>query len=208
MDPLLFAKWDIKVEDSSGENVHVTTSELTRKLNQYKNILEHSHRVLIERQLPINYQSTLIMQHVSSYFEILLADKKELPIICLVDPQLKSRVLAKRKKMTKPELKAWSPGEAIKWLQRQNDDWSVDIIESSKKKDDYADVIVMREAYYQHMKSDFATPFEVSDAFEAPKLVNKTTNTDPSTENKIYNPKTGNWVKNTKSNRTKIENRK
>ena len=100
------------------------------------------------------------MQHVITYFEILLADKKELPIICLVDPQLKSRILANKRRMTKTELKAWAPGEAIKWLLRQEDHWSVDIIESVKKKDDYADVVVMREAYYRHMGSDFATPIK------------------------------------------------
>ena len=162
MKPNLFAKWDILVSDASGEDVYIVTSELTRKLNSYKSMLECANLVLIERQLPINYQSTLIMQHVVTYFEILLADKKDLPIICLVDPQLKSKILAKRR-MTKTELKIWSPGEAIKWLMRQDDNWSVEIIEESKKKDDYADVIVMREAYYIYLNSKFKTVIKKDD---------------------------------------------
>lgn len=160
MKPKLFAKWDVLVADASGEDVSVTTAELSRRLNKYRDLLVQSDRVLIERQLAINYQSTLIMQHCITYFELLLADQPHLPIICLVDPKLKSRILAGRVKMTKPELKAWSPGEAIKWLQRQNDSWSVKTIEESKKQDDFADVVVMREAYYRYVKSPFVTPDE------------------------------------------------
>ena len=65
--------------------------------------------------------------------------------------------------MNKTELKIWSPGEAIKWLMRQDDNWSVEIIEDAKKKDDYADVIVMREAYYIYLNSKFKTVIKKDD---------------------------------------------
>lgn len=160
MEPKLYAKWDVAVADLSGEDVFVTTAELSRRLKEHKDLLEKTDRVLIERQLPINYQSTLIMQHCLTFFEILLADKPNLPTIHLVDPQLKSRILAGRRKMTKPELKAWSPGEATVWLMKQNDQWSINLLEKAKKKDDFADVVVMREAYYRFIKSPFITPDE------------------------------------------------
>lgn len=166
MAPKLYAKWDLAEADPSGEEVDITMAVLTRRLNGYKDLFLTVDRVLIERQLPINYNSTLVMQHTRSYFEILLADLPSLPTIHLVDPKLKSRILAKRMKMTKPELKAWSPGEAAKWLLLQNDKWSLSILEEAKKKDDLADVVVMREAYYRYMKSDFATP----DVMAQPKI--------------------------------------
>ncbi len=127
------------------------TSELYQRvnvfLNKYKDHFLKTHIIIIEQQLHVNYQSIRMMQHVISYFSFLLSDSKLLPMIIEVDSKLKTKTLNSPPHLNDTGIKKWAIDIAIQLLTLQDDQASVDIINSYKKKDDLADTVMQIEAF-------------------------------------------------------------
>ena len=136
------------VEPNDDNTVTLSTSQnLYRFLNTYKDYFFRCHYVLVERQLPFNYQAVRISIHVLSYFAMLLADTPLLPQLIEINSKLKGRLLGAPGNLTDTGLKAWAVEEALKILEWREDKWSLDVLKKAKKKDDLADVVVQIEAF-------------------------------------------------------------
>lgn len=102
--------------------------------------------VIIERQLPINYLSGRVMQHIITY----MIDRLTVPVI-EVSPKVKSVFLHAPKGLNKPQLKKWSVEKAYDLLNLRSDTFGLSEIERFKKKknklDDLADTLVQSEAF-------------------------------------------------------------
>lgn len=157
--PLLFVKWNLwdKIPESPKDYVTIIGACL-RNLGEYKSILEKADRVIIERQLGINYRSTLIMQTIITYFHTLLMDKPNLPLIHTIHPLVKGKVFGYNKKID-GDLKVWSPLIATEMFKQRGDLWSLRVMTETykKKQDDVADVTLQAEALYILEKSPFVT---------------------------------------------------
>lgn len=155
--PLLFVKWNLydKVPDSPKDFVTIIGACI-RNLDSYKSILERADRVIIERQLAINYRSTLIMQTIVTYFHILLMDKPNLPLIHTIHPLVKGKVFGYNKKID-GDLKVWSPMKAVEIFNQRGDMWSLQVMTGTyrKKQDDVADVTLQAESLYILENSPF-----------------------------------------------------
>ncbi len=107
------------------------------------------HVVLIERQLPINYQMVRLCQHLISYFVIRLKNLTPLlPLILEISPRIKTRYLDSPKGMNSKQVKRWSIEMALNLLKDRGDTYAYGVITNAakNKKDDLADTIVQLEA--------------------------------------------------------------
>lgn len=121
-------------------------SRITVYLNRYKEYYFKSHVIIIEQQPPINTQSVRVMQHVISYFTILLANAKLLPLIIEIDNTLKTGMLNSPPNLNENGKKIWSIEMANIILRLRGDKTSIKIMNENKKKDDLADSILQIEA--------------------------------------------------------------
>lgn len=150
---LLFCKWDIRENKPLKSEVEGVVDskcsflKLTQNLENYKDILLKCDIVIVERQLSINYKATRIMQHIITYFQMLLIGTGS--VIYEVDPKLKSKILQAPKKV---DLKAWSVDVAKQMLEERKDDHSLEIIDYySKKQDDLCDVVIQTESTLRYL---------------------------------------------------------
>lgn len=155
MRPIYFCLWDVRDKVTKEENEPTRVySNLTNKLDEIKEYFIDADIIIIERQPPINYRSTRIMQHTISYFSIILKDSIRYPIIYDVRPQLKGKILGAPPRISQPELKKWSVEKALEILNIAGDNWSaMDVIGKMGKKDDLADTVCQIEAlliYWKH----------------------------------------------------------
>lgn len=129
-----------------------TYKNLSLFLDKYKTFYDECHFIIIERQLPQNYQTTRIAQHTITYFELHCRDKPLLPSIIEVDPKLKGKILGGPKGITdKKELKRWASDYARRLSLYRNDKFAIDIMNHfSPKDDDLADTICQSEALFIH----------------------------------------------------------
>ena len=127
-----------------------TYTTLTTFLDQYVDLFETSHMIIIERQLPINYKMVRLSQHVVSYFCMKLKDAPLLPLITEVAPTLKSQQLGAPKGLSPKEVKLWTIDKAIELLGYRNDHESIRTIKDAPKSkmDDFADVVAQIEALF------------------------------------------------------------
>lgn len=127
-------------------------SEITQFLDQHLELLQNSHYVLMERQLPSNYQSVRISQHVLTYMLMKLQDASHLPIIVEVHPNLKAKALNAPKNINSNGLKKWAVEKATEICKNREDDFSLSAIRNERgargqrKGDDLADTILQIEA--------------------------------------------------------------
>lgn len=148
--PIVFYKASIfSVEEAEQNTIVNTYQKLTKFLNQYKQFYFDCHFIIIEKQMPQNHQMCLVAQHTISYFSLLLEDAPLLPSIILVDPKLKGRMLGAPKGINYTQLKAWSIEKAQELLKMRDDQYSMQIMQSFKKKmDDLADTVCQIEAVF------------------------------------------------------------
>jgi hypothetical protein len=150
--PIIFCKWDIKlVNKELPDNLEILPGvkdsncnylELIRKLDNHLDIINKANIIIIERQLPFNYDPNRIMQHLLAYFQITLKDTGA--VIYEIDSHVKGNVFNRPKGV---DLKAWTVEIAIEELNLRNDVWSLEVIENyPKKQDDLADVVIQLEA--------------------------------------------------------------
>ena len=135
--------------ESSPETLYY---DIYRFLNQYYKVWNEVTSVVVERQLPINYKTGRIAQHVISYFTMVLSQNKHNSVIFEVNAFLKGKMFGGPK--GKIELKKWSSPTAIAIFKEQNDWWSISIIEEEKKKDDIGDAKIQLEALIKQLRNE------------------------------------------------------
>lgn len=146
---LLFKRICIQAETSNIYNM------ITQILDQYLDLFNTCHMVIVERQVPFNYLAVRVSQHVLSYFMIKLQDNPLLPIIMEVDNKLKSRQLQAPSNLNERGIKKWSIDKAIEILTSRNDTYALNIlreeIKKKKKLDDLADTVCQVEALFSYL---------------------------------------------------------
>ena len=124
---------------------------ITNILNKLKPYFEETHYVIIERQMVQNYKATRVMQHLISYFMIHLQDKYFLASIYEIDSKLKGKMLECEKGIRENELKKWAVQKALELAEKRKDEYTIKLINKTRKKDDLADVLCQIEAFCIYM---------------------------------------------------------
>jgi hypothetical protein len=128
--------------------------------------LEHflmCHYIVIESQLPINYDLVRMSQHLISYFSLRLENQGLLPLIIEFDPHYKTNLLGApkflgakkdgtnpkkgRSERMKGERKDWCTQKAIALLDEYGYPDDAEMIRRSKKKDDLGDIVCQEAAW-------------------------------------------------------------
>lgn len=126
--------------------------EIVAFLDTYLDLLKNCHYVLVERQLPNNYQSVRISQHTLTYLLVKLKDAYYLPIIVEVHPTLKGKMLFAPSNINSNGLKKWAIEKAIEICEQRGETSSAETIRKERdargqtKGDDLADTILQIEA--------------------------------------------------------------
>jgi hypothetical protein len=126
--------------------------EILAFLDTYLELLKSCHYVLLERQLPNNYQSVRISQHVLTYLLVKLKDAQYLPIIVEVHPNVKGKVLSAPSNTNSNGLKKWAVEKAIDICEQRGETSSAETIRKERgprgqiKGDDLADTVLQIEA--------------------------------------------------------------
>lgn len=146
--PIVFDKISIaSIRQEGAVTICDTYQNLTNFLNKYRQFYEDCHFIVIERQLPQNYQATRIAQHSITYFSLLLTDRPLLPAIVEIDPKLKGKMLGAPKGINDKQLKTWAVETARKLLVLRNDTFSLQVLDHfATKQDDLSDTICQIEA--------------------------------------------------------------
>lgn len=152
--PIVFDKVQIESIVVEGNNTIINTYKvLTAFLEKYKQFYDSCHYVIIERQLPHNYQAVRISQHTISYFNFVLMNKPLLASIIEIDPKLKGRMLGAPKGTSDSQLKSWAVEKAKGMLEERQDKFSLEILEVFKtKQDDLSDTVCQIEAFFVYLK--------------------------------------------------------
>jgi len=150
-----YCPYQVEIIDNMEVNkVYENINTLLQPLSVY---FPNTHYVLIERQLPENYQATRVAQHLLSYFIFQLKDTYQLASIMEVDPKLKGKMLGAPKGCHKNELKAWAVVKATELATQRCDTITLDLFQQHKKKDDLADVLCQIEAFCKLMHLPLTT---------------------------------------------------
>lgn len=105
--------------------------------------------IVIEKQMSFNHDLTRQMQNIETAIMFITKDKGSRPILVEIDSQTKSRVFDKcKKEYSKPASKSIKNRQtkekaidaALVILEEEDDEFSLDVISTSKKKDDLCDV--------------------------------------------------------------------
>jgi len=126
-------------------------------LKKYVPIMELCQYIIIESQLPINYDMVRMSTHIISFLMCNLANKGCRPMICEVDCYFKSRILNAPPKMSKPELKKWCRNYALKLLDDRKDTEATGLIRGQNKADDMGDVVCYCEGWYKALTEGLHT---------------------------------------------------
>lgn len=141
---LAFSLTDVIQKDT---DMTMAFSRVTEFLMQFMSLILMCHFVIVERQLPLNYKSTRIMQHILSFCMIHLANAPLLPSIIEIDSKLKGKMLGVPKGCHDKELKKWSIMRARQLLIMRQDAWSIEVMNYYfTKQDDLADTVCQVEA--------------------------------------------------------------
>ena len=148
--PVVFDKASIASIVQEGNTTICNTYEmLTEFLNKYAQFYDDCHFIVIERQLPQNYQATRIAQHSISYFSIRLHNNPLLPSIIEVDPKLKGKILGAPKNIGDKQIKTWAVEKARALLTIRRDEFSLQVLDHFRnKQDDLSDTVCQLEALF------------------------------------------------------------
>ena len=129
--------------------------DVTSWLDNYKTAFYNSHVIIIERQLPENYQSLRLSQHLVSYFISLLLGNPIEPLLVEIDPKAKYKYLSAPTGYNKKALKEWGTSLALQILEERKDTSAIALIygtkgiRGQKKQDDLSDTIIQIEAFWK-----------------------------------------------------------
>lgn len=115
-------------------------------LHSYRKYYKELDFIVIEKQPGINSNSSAVMHHSVSYFMETLKNHPNVPTIYLTNPKNKTKALGAPNNLNKPGIKKWGTAKAIDLCKIRNDHQTLNILTSTKKKDDIADSIIQVEA--------------------------------------------------------------
>lgn len=147
IDIVMLMKLDFTIGDRPATDT-VYYSHSIDMLKKYLPYFEMCQYVIVESQLPINYDAVRMSQHVITFLMMNLANKGCRPMICEVDTYFKSRIFNAPKRMKKPELKKWCIDYALKLLEKRGDTETIEMIKASGKKDDLCDTLCYCEGWF------------------------------------------------------------
>jgi len=144
---------DRKQFDSNASHIY---SRFMEWLNSYSEIFKQSHIFIVERQLPDNYQSTRVSQHIITQILLMtVGSGSEIqPLVVEIDPKAKYKQLGAPTNLNKVALKQWGTAYAKEILKSRSDLETIRYIEgmrgssNQKKQDDLCDTIVQIEAFF------------------------------------------------------------
>lgn len=147
IEPILFQK--ISVLNILEYSEHIEIDHTYQVLNNFLDLnfelFNQCDIIIIERQMPYNYDAVRVSQHIISYFSIRLKNNESLTKIYEIDSKIKSRYLKAPKGS---DVKKWSIETASKFLTDRNDIISLEILKSNKSKmDDLCDTVCQIEAF-------------------------------------------------------------
>jgi len=129
-------------------------SDISCWLDQYISYFSQCHVFIIEKQLPHNYQSIRVSQHLVTYFLFLLSKSPISPMLAEIDAKAKYKCLDAPTGFNETALKQWGTEYAIELLKGRNDLAALDLIlgtkgiRKQKKQDDLCDTILQIEAFW------------------------------------------------------------
>jgi hypothetical protein len=156
VETVMLARLNFLVSDEPPSDT-VYYTNCIKVLRNYLPIMELCQYILIESQLPINYDMVRMSSHIISYLMSQLANKGCRPLIFEVDTYFKSRILNAPPKMSKPELKKWCRNYALKILEDRKDTETYNLVKSVKKFDDVSDVLCYCEGFYKALTEGMHT---------------------------------------------------
>lgn len=127
-------------------------------LEEMRDHFKECRVILIERQMAKNHISSMMFQHVLTFF---LGMRKEFTfpdtIISDVSPKLKGWMLGVPKGLSYTELKKWGIGKAKELLTERDDTYSLDVLKfhqgkTATKADDLADTVIQMEAWFLYAR--------------------------------------------------------
>jgi hypothetical protein len=131
-----------KSKETIEETIFTDISSYLLSISDY---LLPAHLVVIERQLQENYPLVRISQHLISWFIEHLRDGPGMALIIEVSGKVKVNAYGMTS-LNKPALKKWSAETVPGIFERRGDNYSLSVINSSKKRDDLGDVVLQLEA--------------------------------------------------------------
>lgn len=160
--PILYIKQAIGIP-GKGSGLCDIYSNLRDLFDRFKDMFLESHYFIIEKQVKCNKELLIeIGQSIIMYFTILLADAPLIPHLIRMDSSVKynhTHPLGARRNMTKQDIKKWSAAEAIRLFTLDGDQFSIDVMNANKsKQDDLGDVKLQIEAYCKMKNLDFSKP--------------------------------------------------
>ena len=148
VETVMLARLNFLISDSAPTNTIYYTNAI-KVLRNYLPIMELCQYILIESQLPINYDMVRMSSHIISFLMSHLANKGCRPLIYEVDTYFKSRILNAPPKMSKPELKKWCWEYALNLLKNRGDMEAYNTIKNAGKQDDMGDVVCYCEGFHK-----------------------------------------------------------
>lgn len=148
----------------NNDNLSFIYDIITNFLDQHLDLIKSCHFIIFERQLPINYRTVRVSQHLLSYFLLHLKNSPLLPIILEIDPKLKSKQLGAPSGLNDKQIKDWSVEKALYLLELRKDSFAIDIINKErnhrgkKKPDDLADTVCQIEALFSYLNLPLTEP--------------------------------------------------
>jgi len=135
-------------------------------------LLTWCHYIVIESQMPINYDMVRMGQHIITFCLVNVSDQGLRPLIVEIDPRFKSTFFG-APKMTKPQLKIWAWKMAVTILEERGDAATASMIKKCKKKDDHGDTVCYAEAWWQVLQQGAFTAPVTATMLLAPSPVNE-----------------------------------
>jgi len=135
----------IYIQPDGSTNIY---SQIRHFFQQLESFFPEINYVIVEKQLPINYRSTVIQNYTLAYFNDKLADLPNLPDIISLSPRIKGRYLGAPPTLNKRGLKQWAVEKALHICQQRGDEFSLSVFKKSRKKDDLADTLVQVVSFF------------------------------------------------------------
>ena len=148
VETVMLARLNFLISDGPPSDTMYYTNSV-RAFKNYLPIMELCQYILIESQLPINYDMVRMSTHIICFLMCNLANKGCKPMICEVDAYFKSRILNAPPKMSKPELKKWCRDYALELLKARGDNETYEVLKKIGKQDDVSDCICYTEGWYK-----------------------------------------------------------
>jgi hypothetical protein len=128
-----------------------------REFRKYLPVMEMCQYILIESQLPVNYDMVRMSSHIISFLMVSLENKGCKPMICEVDAYFKSRILNAPPKLKKPELKKWCRDYVLNLFQERGQVEAYNMLFKAKKFDEFADTVSYCEGWAKAMDEGIQT---------------------------------------------------